>query len=517
MTQVREATPQMKESDSNINTPALSLETRGFQNNPDLEAAHRSSSEIKDTRKDPDLVTWDGPDDPEYPKNWATSNKWIVTILISAFNFISPVASTMAAPALTTIGADLGMQSEVEVEMALSIFVLAYTIGPLFFGPLSEVYGRSRVVQLSNLWFLAWNLGCGFAQNSAEMFVFRFLAGIGGSAPLAIGAGTLGDCWSPAERAKAVGIYMLTPLLGPVVGPIAGGFIAERTTWRWIFWSTSIVAGFIQACGFIWLRESHAPTLLKRKRDRLVKETGNNKFHLGDDADQTLFSTVGTALARPSRMLATQPIVQLVALYMAYCFGITYLIAVTFPVVWSELYGESLGIGGLNFISLGVGSILGVFLNVRFFDRICQHLKEKNNGVSLPEFRVPAMFFGSTLVPVGLFWYGWSVQGRVHWIMPNIGIAILTAGTMICLQSMQGYIIDTYTRFAASCTAAIVVLRSLAGFGFPLFAPCLYEKLDYGWGTSLLAFISIAIGIPAPVMFYVYGARLRAKSKFASG
>ncbi|KAK9779698.1 putative Major facilitator superfamily (MFS) profile domain-containing protein [Seiridium cardinale] len=364
----------------------------------------------------------------------------------------------MAAPALTTIGGDLGMQSEVEVEMALSIFVLAYAIGPLLFGPLSEVYGGSRVVKLSNLWFLAWNLGCGFAQNSAEMFVFRFLAGIGGSAPLAFGAGTLGDCWSPAERAKAVGIYMLTPLLGPVVGLIAGGFIAERTIWRWIFWSTSIVAGFVQACGFIWLRESHAPTLLKRKRDRLVKETGNNKFHLGGDADQTLLST---------------PIVQLVALYMAYCFGITYLIAVTFPVVWSEVYGESLGIGGLNFISLGVGSILGVFLNVRFIDRIYQHLKDRNNGVSLPEFRVPAMFFGSTLVPVGLFWYGRSVQGRVHWIMPNIGIAVLTAGTMICLQSMQGYIIDTYTRFAASCTAAIVVLRSLAGFGFPLFAPYL--------------------------------------------
>ncbi len=83
------------------------------------------------------------------------------------------------------------MQNKFEVEMALSIFVLGYAVGPLFFGPLSEVFGRARVLQASNVFYLAWNLGCGFAQNSAEFFVFRFLAGIGGSAPLSVGGGAL--------------------------------------------------------------------------------------------------------------------------------------------------------------------------------------------------------------------------------------------------------------------------------------------------------------------------------------
>lgn len=308
---------------------------------------------------------------------------------------------------------------------------------------------------------------------------------------------------------------MLTPLLGPVIGPIAGGFIAEQSTWRWVFWSVSIVAAVIQVCGFVWLKETHGPTLLKRKRERLFRETGNDRLHVGAEGNKELGNALGSALVRPARLLATQPIVQLVALYMAYCFGITYLITVTFPVVWSEVYGETLGVGGLNFISIGVGSILGVLLNVRFIDRLYQNLKKKNNEVALPEFRVPAIIIGSTLVPVGLFWYGWSVQARIHWIMPNIGVAILTAGIMICLQNMQGYIIDAYTKFAASCTAAIVVLRSLAGFCFPLFAPYLYQRLGYGWGSSLLAFISIGIGIPAPILFYLYGGKLRARSNFA--
>jgi hypothetical protein len=58
-------------------------------------------------------------------------------------------------------------------------------------GPLSEVFGRVYVLQLSNAWYFAWNLGCGFARNKEEMLVFRFFSGIGRSAPLAIGVGVL--------------------------------------------------------------------------------------------------------------------------------------------------------------------------------------------------------------------------------------------------------------------------------------------------------------------------------------
>lgn len=93
----------------------------------------------------------------------------------------------MISPALPSISREFGITSEVEASLTLSIFVLAYAIGPLFLGPLSEVYGRVIVLQLSNLFYLAWNLGCGFAQSSGQLMAFRFLSGLGGSAPLAIG------------------------------------------------------------------------------------------------------------------------------------------------------------------------------------------------------------------------------------------------------------------------------------------------------------------------------------------
>lgn len=329
----------------------------------------------------------------------------------------------------------------------------------------------------------------------------------------------LSDCWEPEQRGKAIGTYSLAPLLGPVIGPLAGGFITENTTWRWAFWATSIAAGIIQVTLYFFLPESYTPVILQRRRDRLAKETGNQNLYTAYNHEQTatLIQAIGSAVVRPTRMLVTQPIMQLITLYIAYLFGLFYLIISTFPTVFSDVYHESLGIGGLNYISLGVGYIVGAQANAHVTDRLYKHLKAKRaDNRGLPEFRIPAMFVGSAIVPVGLFWYGWSVQARLHWIMPDAGIAIFSAGSIVCLQCMQAYIIDSYSRFAASAMAAAVVLRSLASFGFPLFAPYMYATLGYGWGNSLLGFVSIVVGIPAPYVFWVYGAKLRAMSKYAA-
>ncbi len=194
-----------------------------------------------------------------------------------------------------------------------------------------------------------------------------------------------------------------------------------------------------------------------------------------------------------------------------------YLVLSTFPTLWRTRYNQSVGMGGLNYISLGLGFFLGAQICAPFNDRIYRRLKKRNNGIGKPEFRVPMMVPGAVLVPIGLFWYGWSAQQGVHWILPNIGACIFAAGTIIAFQCIQTYIVDAYSRYAASGIAAATVLRSLAGFGFPLFAPYMYSSLEYGWGNSLLAFVAIGLGIPAPFMLWKYGESLRARSRFAAG
>jgi MFS family permease len=131
-------------------------------------------------------VTWDGTDDPENPKNWSNNKKWAAIITVSLFTFISPVSSSMVAPALPSIASDFHIEDQVSSQLTLSIFVLAYAVGPLFLGPLSEIYGRVIVLQLANLFYLVFNIACGVSQTKGQMVAFRFLSGLGGSAPLAV-------------------------------------------------------------------------------------------------------------------------------------------------------------------------------------------------------------------------------------------------------------------------------------------------------------------------------------------
>lgn len=146
-----------------------------------------TSTRSKGADRDPHLVTWQGTNDPENPKNWPQKKKWAAVIVVSSFTFISPLASTLVAPALPQIARDLNIHGTTLENMVLSIFILAYAIGPMILGPLSEVFGRVPVLQLANVFFIIFNLVCGFAQTIPEILVFRFLAGLGGSAPLGVG------------------------------------------------------------------------------------------------------------------------------------------------------------------------------------------------------------------------------------------------------------------------------------------------------------------------------------------
>ncbi|KAK2751318.1 hypothetical protein FQN55_001053 [Onygenales sp. PD_40] len=470
--------------------------------------------------RDPKMVTWDGPDDPINPKNWSQKKKWAATLIVSCFTFISPVASSMVAPALPTIAKEFGIENEVESQLVMSIFLLAYAIGPLLLGPLSEIYGRTIVLQLANLVYLIFNIACGVSQNKSQLTAFRFLSGLGGSAPLAIGGGVLSDCWRPDERGKGVAIYSLAPLLGPAVGPIAGGFITKHTSWRWAFHATSIADAVIQIAGLFLLEETYGPKILGAKVARLRKSTGDDTLYSEyDHPEKTGSAILRNAMVRPFILLFTQPIIQVMAVYMAFLYGLMYLVLSTFASLWASpaFYNQSIDISGLNYISLGIGFFVGSQACAQANDYVYRSLKERNDGVGKPEFRIPLLSIAAVLIPAGLFIYGWGAHYRTHWIVPNIGTCVLSAGIIVGFQCQQTYIVDAYSRYAASGLASATVLRSLAGFGFPLFAPYMYAKLGMGWGNSLLGFLGVVFGWPAPWLLWKFGEKLRKKSPYAAG
>lgn len=139
-----------------------------------------------DTFCDRIQISWEGDNDPENPMNWTWQKKWATTILVSCFTFISPFSSTMVTPALDDIGLELGIPAGFMRALVMSIFLLGYAQGPFVLAPLSEIFGRLPVLQYTNLIYLVFNTACGFAKTKNQILAFRFLSGIGGSAPQAV-------------------------------------------------------------------------------------------------------------------------------------------------------------------------------------------------------------------------------------------------------------------------------------------------------------------------------------------
>ncbi|EME46470.1 hypothetical protein DOTSEDRAFT_42977 [Dothistroma septosporum NZE10] len=464
------------------------------------------------------LVTWDGDDDPANPKNWSFKRRWLATGLVSLITFTTPIVSSMIAPASQAIGNDLNVHSTFQLQLIFSIFLLAFVVGPLFLAPMSEVYGRVVVLQLASVWFLIFCLACGFAQNEGEMLAFRFLSGLGGCVPQVTGGGVLSDLWRAEERGMAMALYTLAPLLGPALGPIMGAWITEKTTWRWSFWAVTMFGAAVQILIFFTLPETYGPRILYWKAEKLRKETGNTDLRTEFELqDRSWFSVMRHALLRPFGMLFTQPIVIFLAVYASLVYGMTYLMLSTFPTVWTEIYHESIGIGGLNYVSIAIGSTLGAQAGGRLLDLIYRRLSMRTeDGKGRPEFRVPILFVSSAFVVIGLLIYGWTAQARVHWIAPNIGAAIFSIGMILTLTALQSYAIDAYTLYAASAIGATAVARSATGFGFPLFAPAMFDALGWGWGNSVLALAILAIGYPGALILWFYGKRLREASTYAA-
>lgn len=258
------------------------------------------------------------------------------------------------------------------------------------------------------------------------------------------------------------------------------------------------------------MRETYGVVIMARKTRALQKQTGNMALRSRYDQGLTTRRLWRNTLIRPAKMLVYSPIIFLLSLFMAMVYGYLYLLFTTFPVVFGEYYHFSIGITGLVYLGLGIGNIIGLVIFGVFSDKIL--LAKAASGELKPEYRLLPMVWTSFTVPIGLFIYGWSARYAVHWIVPIIGTVFFGIGLLVTLVCTLTYIVDAFTEYAASATAANAVMRSVVGATLPLAGPSMYQALGIGWGNSLLAFIALA-GCPIPWVFYVYGERIRKSSK----
>lgn len=179
---------------------------------------------------DADVVDWNDSSDVRRPINWSNKKKWLNCSIISALTFLTPLASSMVAPAVPLIMKDFHSTNSTIASFIVSIYILGYAIGPLFIAPLSETYGRMPVYHVCNVMFIIWNMACALAPTSSigALLVFRLLAGLAGSCPITIFAGSIADVFKQEKRGAAMAICAMGPLIGPVVGRVPDIFSTKK-------------------------------------------------------------------------------------------------------------------------------------------------------------------------------------------------------------------------------------------------------------------------------------------------
>jgi multidrug resistance protein len=205
----------------------------------DLEA--NSEHQKPEDTKDPNIVSWDGPDDPEKPTNWPKTFRWVMITLVSSVTFVAGLSSSIFAPGVPALMKEFHTTNSILGTLVVTIYVLGLATGPLLFGPLSELYGRRLVQHIGNFGFLIWTIACGLATNMNMLIGFRLLQGIFAAVPLTNGGGVIADVVRQEERGFALAMFTLGLLAGPVIGPVAGGFLAAAKGWRWAFWLSAIL------------------------------------------------------------------------------------------------------------------------------------------------------------------------------------------------------------------------------------------------------------------------------------
>ena len=212
-------------------------------------------------------------------------------------------------------------------------------------------------------------------------------------------------------------------------------------------------------------------------------------------------------------MLVQEPILISLTLYMSFIYGLLYLFFESYPISFQEKRGWEQGLAALPFIGIMIGVLIGcVTISVVTKTSFAKSMKKM--GRVIPEERLPPMMAGAVLLPIGLFWFAWTSNPNISWVAQVFsGIPIGCGVLMIFLQAFT-YIIDVYLMTANSALAGNTMIRSLAGAGFPMFAQAMYGNLGVPWATSLLGFLAIAMA-PVPVLFYIYGDKIRRMSKFS--
>lgn len=468
------------------------------------------------------IVEWDGPDDPENPYNWPLYQKVFFMFEIAFLTLSVYMGSAIYTPGIEEIEAEWGI-GRIRGTLPLTLFVIGYGVGPMVLSPMSEnvIFGRTSIYIVTLFIFFILQIPTALSHNIASLCVLRFIAGFFASPALATGGASIGDVISLPYIPVGIAVWSIAAVCGPSLGPLIGSVFSQLIGWRWTFWFMLIISGALFLTLSLLLPETHQDTLLHRKALRLRAVTGNpNITSTGEIANKKLTpSELALDIVwRPFEITIFEPVVLLINIYIALIYSIMYLWFEAFPIVLMGTYHFNLIEMGVSYVGIMIGVLLGALIYVPIIHK--QFTKKMLAGEEVvPEVFLPMAIFGGVFMPIGIFIFGWSALPDTHWIGPIIGTAIFAIGAFCSFQTLFNYLSMSFYRYMASVFASNDLFRSICAGALPLVGAPLFnnlgsERFPVGWGSSILGFICVGM-IAIPVLFYINGPKLRARSKYS--